>query len=333
MDIQEAVRRAARRHQLTPAYGSLVIGVSGGADSLALLHALHALNQQHTLHTKLHVATLDHGLRGVAGAEDAQFVVDTAAAWGIPATLEKVDVRQIASEYKLGIEAAARRARYDFFDRVARNVGADRVAVAHHADDQAETVLMRLLRGAGIDGLAGMGFAAPLPYHPELTLIRPLLMVSRTAIQAYCVMHGLLPRHDATNEDDQYTRNFIRLYLLPVIEERFPEAQRTLVQLAEIASLERDFMEAALHETLIPLVRYDSSRLTLDRAAFEAAHPALKRRFILWAARELGAPKEIGYEHIVAAVETLTLGETGAQSQLPGNITIYLTRETIQVAK
>src|SRR5690606_722014 len=156
------------------------------------LHILAALRA--AIGFTLYAATLDHGLRGAASAADAQFVVETARVWGIPARRGNADVPALAARQSGGIEAAARAARYDFLASVAREVGADRIAVAHHADDQVETVLLHLLRGAGIGGLRGMAWIAPTPGSPDLLLIRPLLGVTRAEIDTYCREYGIQPR-------------------------------------------------------------------------------------------------------------------------------------------
>ncbi len=151
MNIQNAVLAADKRHALFVRGGVLVVGVSGGADSLALLHALAALRKR--LGITVVSATLDHGLRGDAGAADVAHVAALAEAWRVPVVVGSADVATLAAAQQMGIEEAARKARYAFLATTAHEHGADRVAVGHHAGDQAETVLMHLLRGAGIDGL------------------------------------------------------------------------------------------------------------------------------------------------------------------------------------
>ncbi len=184
----------------------VIVGVSGGADSLCLLHLLHRAAA--ALNVTLYVATLDHGLRGQAGAEDAAFVEQIAQAWGLPVRRERQDVVALAREHGLGIEDAARRARYTFLARAAQEAGAAVIAVAHNADDQAETVLMRVIRGSGLAGLRGMLPLSPLsadhllpgaPPVEGLLLARPLLDVPRADIDAYCAAHDLHPRQYATN--------------------------------------------------------------------------------------------------------------------------------------
>jgi tRNA(Ile)-lysidine synthase len=327
MSAENTFLKTIRSYALVPTGSLLVVAVSGGADSLALLHLLHAYQQ--TLKCRLHVATLDHRLRGDAGAADAQYVADLAREWGVPATVGETDVPALACQQGLGIEAAARLARYDFLAEVARDSGADRIAVAHHADDQVETVLMRLLRGTGVDGLAGMSYSAPLPGHSDLTLIRPLLDVTRDSIEAYCREHDLKPRHDLTNEDTRYTRNHLRREVLPYLEKHYPQVKRSLVQLASVAAVENDFVEGQLTQQLLPEIEQANDRIFLNRQRFRDVHPALQRRYVRWAAVQFGATDDLAYTHVVAAVDVMLHGEQGALAELPGGVQFRVDYDTI----
>ncbi|HLV36997.1 MAG TPA: tRNA lysidine(34) synthetase TilS [Spirillospora sp.] len=299
----------------------LVIGVSGGADSLTLLRILHTSGQ-----FDLHVATLDHGLRGAAGAADVQFVMDTCAAWGIPVTAGKrTDLPKDA-----GVEEAARAARYDFLAETARQVGAAVVAVGHHADDQAETVLMRLIRGTGLQGLSGMAQRAPLPGHPDLTLIRPLLHITRREIEAYCSAHNLQPRHDITNTDTRLLRNRVRLELLPRLRQINPQIERALTRLAASAALDSDYIQQQLERAIAGRVSQDDQRVTLDLGTFRGLHPALQGRFVLWAVQQIGG-QDASHERITGAVGLAVSGTTGQQTPLPGGLRLRLDYETLHI--
>ncbi|MCC6805409.1 MAG: tRNA lysidine(34) synthetase TilS [Anaerolineae bacterium] len=335
MNLTEQLFAVIRAHNLLPyGAGSIVVGVSGGADSLALLHLLANLRGQPGLEDmRLHVATLDHGLRGAAGADDARFVVETARAWGLPVTAGKKDVRALADEHRMSVEAAARAARYDFLASVAQDVGAERIAVAHNADDQVETILLHLLRGASLSGLAGMAYVAPLPEHPDLTLIRPLLGVPRADLDAYCREHGLQPRRDASNDDTRYTRNRLRLDVIPKLRDVSPQVDRRLLQLAEIAALEDDFADRALHEVIDQHVARSEGRIRLPNTVFRGLHPALQRRLIIWAVGQLGGAADVSYVHVVAAVRLANEGNVGGRAQLKGGVQLRVDYDLVVVER
>ena len=200
-----------------PTQQQFVVGVSGGPDSLALLHMLCDLYAP----AQLIVAHLDHGLRPES-VEEAAFVKATTVAWGCRFHPKQVDVTKLAAENGWSIEEAGRNARYAFFAELAVQKRATAVLVAHHADDQAETVLMNLLRGAGLAGLSGMRTISPLPGRPDLLLVRPLLKVSRREIEAYCETHDLRPISDESNTNPDFLRNRVRLELIPLLADLKP---------------------------------------------------------------------------------------------------------------
>ncbi len=328
MNLRDAVIIAHTKHNLLPLNAVLIAGVSGGTNSLALMHLLASLRDP--LGFRLHVATLDHGLRGEAGAADARFVTAMAQAWDIPVTVGYADVSALANQRQIGIEAAARIARYEFLAGVAREQGAARIAVAHNADDQVETVLLHLLRGSGLSGLAGMTHAAPLPGHADLTLIRPLLDLPRADLAAYCRANGLLPRQDASNDDLTYTRNRLRRELIPQLRAISPQVERRLLQLAEIARAEDDLADSAFHAAVDAHVRREAGRIRLPRDLFVSLHPALQRRFVIWAA---GRPENLSYERIAAAVDLALNGQVGARAQLKGGVQLRVDYDAVIVER
>lgn len=276
--IADRIRRLHQETGLLPS-GRIVVAVSGGADSITLLHALISLRDE--LHLDLHVATLDHGLRGQASADDAGFVQTLAERWGVPCTAAHVDVPALLhTGREKNLEAVARRARYEFLAQVARQVGAHTIATGHNLDDQVETVLMHLLRGTGLAGLRGMQPSTPLstlklglPFATDdLLLVRPLLTTPRHEIDDYIQVLGLTPRHDATNDDPVYTRNRLRHDLLPLLEQIAPNFREAVGRMASLVSADY----AALLSTL-PALDADHS---LSRADFLALHPAQQRHLL-----------------------------------------------------
>jgi tRNA(Ile)-lysidine synthase len=300
-------------HQIPlPVRSVLLVAVSGGVDSLVLLHALRGVAVRLNVH--MHVATFDHRLRGQAGEADAGFVVETCGAWGIPVMAGHAPEDAYGSA---GIEATARRLRYTFLAATARQLSATYVVTAHHAGDQAETVLMHILRGAGLAGLRGMSLLSPLPGAPDLMLARPLLGVTRGEIEAYSRAHGLAPRHDATNDDTSYLRNRLRHEILPILGTVNPQIERTLGQLADMARLENDYL---VQETETFVARYGAGtegRVRFVRAAFAALHPALQRRAVVWAMAQTGIDGlEADYGHVMEAVSLVSRGAVGARALL-----------------
>ena len=228
-ELIEVTRETIERHSLLSGGETVVVGVSGGADSTALLHVLSVLAPAYRL--RLHVAHLHHGLRPEAEA-DAEFVARLAAGLGIPGTVERADVVALARAGKRSVEEAGRLARYDFFSRTARALGADRIAVGHTRDDQIETVLMRLLQGAPWELLAGM---RPRRAGPPPVVIRPLLAVPRAVLRAFLQSRGLAWREDPTNLDLSISRNHLRHVMLPALQDQHSAWPEVLWRTGETA--------------------------------------------------------------------------------------------------
>ncbi|MCA9971462.1 MAG: tRNA lysidine(34) synthetase TilS, partial [Anaerolineales bacterium] len=307
-------------------HSPLVVGVSGGPDSLALLHLLHRLLPAN----RLVVAHLDHGLRPEAAA-DARFVAETAAAWGMACVIQAVDVAALAAQQQLSLEAAGRQARYAFFARVAQQAGAEMVAVGHNADDQAETVLMHLIRGAGPAGLRGMQPVSPLVGVLGVWLLRPLLNAPRAAIDAYCHAHDLQPRHDLTNQDPRFFRNRIRHELLPLLESYNPGIHSGLLQLASILTAEDALLQAQqLEAWQTLLVARGADWLRLDRSGWRALPVALQRRLLRHAVAQLRPDvSDVPFDAVEQARLLAESADTGAASVLPGGLVLRVAYETI----
>ena len=221
MEIRAQVAETCREYGMFPEEGmSVVLAVSGGPDSLALLHLLAAMNGRELPGFTGHVAHLHHGLRGQEADEDAEFVRFTSRALGMECHTERVDVPRLARVLSVGIEEAGRRARYAFFRKVAERVGALRVATGHHADDNVETVLMRVARGMTFRALSGIPPMRPIGRGSPIQVVRPLIDCRRAAIEAYLRERRLTPRIDSTNETLDNLRNRIRHKVLPRFEGR-----------------------------------------------------------------------------------------------------------------
>ena len=287
---------------------SWLLAVSGGCDSMAMMVCLASMAQTGQLtFAKLHVAHLDHQLRGDESAADAAFVREQAQKLGLPFTLETMDVARLAAADKESIELTARRLRYEFLARLARQHSCTKIALAHNADDNAETILHRILRGTGIRGLAGIPAVRSLPGE-DLCFIRPLLSIPRAAIEEYEAQNQIPSRHDRTNLSRAYTRNRIRLDLLPLLKQQYnPQVVDALLRLGRIAeeaggTLEMD--TAAALQTLI-LERTDHS-ITLPLELLQTKTRAELAQIIRAAMDLLQIPQQqIGFRQIAAILNLI----------------------------
>src|SRR6266571_4062921 len=246
MDMLETVTSYIERHHLLPESGEIVVGVSGGADSLCLLHLLHRLCGPGKRYAglRLRIAHLNHKLRGEAGTRDAAAVAGIAAAWGLPVTIGEVDVPALARQERRSLEDTARAARYRFLRQVAQG---QPIAVAHHADDQVETLLLHWLRGAGLAGMVGM-----LPRQQNI--IRPLLEVNHAETVAYCRRHDIVPVEDASNTDPHFLRNRIRHELLPLLESLNPGIRATLLRAADVMRIDAGWIKEQIDACWLDIV-------------------------------------------------------------------------------
>ncbi|NUM43625.1 MAG: tRNA lysidine(34) synthetase TilS [Anaerolineales bacterium] len=252
----------------------ILVGVSGGADSLCLLHSLHALGYP------LVVAHFNHHLRPEAD-EDEAFVKDVAAHLGLDFVSGEGDVTGLRGR-GFSVEEAARALRYPFLFAQARHHQAQAVAVGHHADDQVETVLMHFLRGAGLDGLKGMRPRTLLPvWDAQIPLVRPLLATSRAEILAYCQAHGLSPRADATNEDTTFFRNRLRHALIPHLETYNPRFRENLLRTAQTLAADQDVLQTLTDQAWAAcLFRAGQAYLALTLPVFRTYPLGLQRRLL-----------------------------------------------------
>jgi tRNA(Ile)-lysidine synthase len=330
MRLPERVWNFCLDHDLLPPGTRVVLGVSGGPDSLCLLDVLHHLARDQQL--DLIVAHLDHGLRPAA-ADDAEFVRSQAALRGLPCRVDRADTAAFASEQGLSLEAAGRRLRYRFLAQVAREAGAVRVAVAHTADDQAETVLMHFLRGSGLAGLRGMaprteigdmgieqGEPAAHDHLPTsqcpISLVRPLLGEPRSAILAYCHKHNLQPRHDETNEQTRYWRNRVRHEVLPFLEQENLNLRATLARTAEVLAGEYALARAAaagLMARTAPAGWQAPGCVAWDRGAWQALSLPEQRALLRLGIEQLrGVVRDVDFAPLDAAAR---FGRTAAAGQ------------------
>ncbi|MBN1680289.1 MAG: tRNA lysidine(34) synthetase TilS [Anaerolineae bacterium] len=342
--VVQRVHHTITRNRLFGPSDRIVVGVSGGVDSLVLLHVLCELRK--SFGWSLHAATLDHGIRGAAGAVDVAFVQETAAAWGVPVTVGRADVPTLANMAGLGLEETARQVRYTFLVRVVRHVSAFVVAVGHNRDDQAETVLMHVIRGSGLYGLRGMLPRmllsdyhmlddVPLVCDPPLgdlsmlsemwpVLVRPLLDVPRAMIEEYAAEHNLTPRTDATNSDVTYFRNRLRHDVIPLLEELNPNMRDMLSRMADVLREDVVLLDRVVGQALERVVREQrEDSIIIDRRAWTLLTISEKRYVLRSLVQRLRPQlRDVTYEHITRSITVVDGGITGAASTLPGGLVL-----------
>ncbi len=294
----------------------LVVGVSGGVDSIVLSHLLKG-RLKRLSPARLHLAHLDHGLRGADSTADAAFVVAFAERLGVTATVERIAVGELAGREGRNLEAVARRERYDFFLRVAREVGAGFVATGHTQSDQAETVLLRLLRGASPDGAAGI-----LPERPlgegAVRVVRPLLDVTRAEILDYARRHDLEFREDATNADVSFARNRLRHDILPRLEGINPDAVGRLAEFAEQAAEDAAWFLRETEGWLAKNMILVGTSIVLPVSELCKLEPVFRRR-VIYRALQSSATPAVAALHVrkIDAVLLAAAG-IGKSLDLPG---------------
>jgi tRNA(Ile)-lysidine synthase len=313
--------------------GKVILAVYCGADSLCLAHVVIALAPQ--LHLQSVIAHLNHGIRGAAADADADFVQAFAAQHGVPCHIEKANVPKLAAEMNLSLETAARMARYDFLMRAADQHEAKIVAVAHHADDQAETVLHRLMRGTGLAGLRGMAAQSPMPGAPHLTLLRPLLRFGRKDIEQYCADCGLQPRHDATNDDLAHTRNRIRHELLPQLEQYNPGIRAVLARLADSATTDFEIIEYATQQAFSSIAtQTEAHAIVFDRVTWRNLPVGLQRATLRHAVSQLkGHLTDLKFSAIEEARDVLTSDATTGEIALLADVRVRVSAGAFVVGR
>ena len=302
------------QHQLLPESGTVIVAVSGGADSLCLLHVLHQLcgNGPHARYprVKLHVAHLNHKLRGEASDQDAASIKQLATSWGLAVTIGEIDVHALAHKERRSLEDAARSARYRFLREVAQGHHGQRIAVAHHADDQTETLLLHWLRGEGLVGMVGM-------QPRQQDIIRPLLGITHSETVAYCAQHALIPLEDASNRDPRFLRNRIRHELLPLLESLNPGIRATLLRNAEIIGVDVEWIEQQVdhHWPGVVLSEQEHS-IRLSRDALLSLPLSLQRHLLRRATASLcvgQSPLELRHYRLI---EELLQRESRAEEEV-----------------
>ncbi|MBN1343398.1 MAG: tRNA lysidine(34) synthetase TilS [Phycisphaerae bacterium] len=311
----------------------VVLAVSGGPDSMAMLHGLVELNQVDEMGWVLHVAHLNHQIRGREADDDADFVARQAKVLALGCTVEREDIPALASQTKRSIEETARTRRYEFLEKVCLRVDAQIVATAHQADDNAETVLHHILRGTGLRGLAGISRSRPIRPGSPIRLIRPMLGLRRAELVDYLDEMGLAYRHDRSNESDEHTRNRLRNRVIPLLREQVnPQVTDALLRLAEQAEWFEHYLEATAARTFETLiVTQTDQELVLNAETLLKKSPIIQTELIrraimtLWAApayRGIEIDRELSFHHLQSVARLAANPGSGKQLSLPAGMTV-----------
>jgi tRNA(Ile)-lysidine synthase len=311
-------KKFIKNYQLITYGDRILVGVSGGPDSIALLYLLNSLKKE--LGLTLYIGHLDHMLRK-ASAKDAVFVRKIAEKLKIPITVKAVDIK--AKHKKGSLEESARTIRLEFLANLAKKISADKIALGHNLDDQAETVLMRILRGTGLYGLGGI---LPRREINGTCFIRPLLETRRKDIQAYLLSRKISPRLDSSNLEEKYLRNKIRHKLIPFLEKYFNRKIKiSLARLAQSASFDYNYLEEIAKRSL------KSAKNELTFKMLHSAHPALRRLIIRQKIAGIQqSMRRITYQHMLEIEDLLLNRPSGSLVNLPKGIRVKKSKNSLR---
>lgn len=316
----DEIKKTIKEYKLINYGDKIVIGVSGGPDSVCLLHILHSLKKEFGL--KLIVAHVNYKSRGKDSDRDEKHVSKLAQKFGLKIYIKRLPITKCGK--KENIEEKFRKIRYDFFEKILKKEKADKIAVAHTKDDQVETIIMFFLRGAGLRGLSGMEILRD-------RIIRPLLLTSRADILKYLKQHKLKYRKDVTNEDVTFTRNKIRHKLIPYLESEFnPNLKNTLTLAARAIRDDYDLLVALANKKAKKLIWHQKEQLKIDLKKFQALRPALKRKVLTQALKFF--KKSISFAFLEEILKMIEKSRIGAQKQVNG-LKILKKRHFIEIGK
>ena len=279
--MKQKVKETIKKYNLINSGDKIVLGVSGGPDSIAMLDILRQLRDE--IKFEIYVVHINHNIRGKDADEDEEYVKKYCENYNIKCFSKKIDVPTIAQNEKIGTEEAGRKVRYEYFDEILQKTNSNKIGIAHNKNDKVETIIMHLLRGSGVSGLRGI---EPIR---ENKFIKPLIECDRQEIEKYCKENNLQPRIDKTNFENEYTRNKIRNIVIPYIKEQFnPNIIETITRLSEVISNEDNFIEKIAQETYNKLlVIEENNRIELNLKEFNLLDEVLKNRIILIATKKI----------------------------------------------
>lgn len=322
--------RTIRKYEMVRKGDSIMIALSGGPDSVSLFDLLYRIRADWKLN--LHLVHVNHSLRGDASERDQMFAEKFARDLKMPISIKKLDVEKFAQEHRLSVEEAGRECRLQFFREEGQRLGISKVALGHHKDDQAETVLFRILRGTGLRGLGGM---KPVSDWHGLTLIRPLIELGKHDLENYIRDRKLIYCVDASNEQTHFMRNRIRHQLIPYLERHYnPRIKSSLVHLAETVAQDLAFIEEIAVKNYPKIVKKRrDSLITLKKKKFVVLADALRYRILQKAIRELDPDSELTFFHWDEVRKALERGADKFELHAPSEVSIAFERKEIVLKK
>jgi len=324
MDIKDKFIATIKKYNMFEKGEAIMVGVSGGPDSICLLHLLLQLRDE--WHIKVSVAHLDHMFRGKESEEDALFVKELCEKWDLPFYQERQNVPGYVRETGFSPEDAARRIRYAFYERAKQKLEAEKVALGHNQDDHVETVLMNILRGSGLDGLVGI---EPVREY----YIRPLIEIPRRDIEKYLKAQKLDFRTDRTNLSPEYFRNRLRLELIPLIEQKYcKHLSQSLLRLSDIVRQDLNFLEKQTCLAMNGCVKFDTKKVMIKIKEFMTLDEAIRRRVIRKCVeRFAGDVKDFELKNIRLLLQFIEQSDAGSQMNLPKNLTAQKDYEFVYI--
>ena len=277
--LKDEVLKTIKTYNLINKGDKVVVGVSGGPDSICLLHVLYTLKQE--LGIEIFVAHINHMIREAADSE-TQYVQNFCKKLGIKCFVKKENVTYLAKQQRKGTEEIGRQIRYEFFNEILTETDSNKIATAHNSNDRAETVILNILRGSGISGLKGIEVMREQKY------IRPLIDINRTDIEKYCKENGLNPRYDESNDENIYSRNKVRNIIIPYIKKEFnPNIIKTINRLSAVATEENEYIQKIVKKEYCQMATKENENIILDLKKFNDLELVIKRRIILYTINEV----------------------------------------------
>ncbi len=310
----DKIKSTIKKYNMLKVHDKVLVGLSGGMDSVVLLYSLLALKDEYSL--DIIIAHLDHEFRGKESKEDRIFCEDLARNLNLEIVSEEIDVPKIAKEKGISPEEAARFERYDFFKRECKKRNIKYIAVAHNKDDQAETVLMRILRGSGMSGLGAMN---PVKDIEDFIILRPLIEVTRKEIEYYVKENKLKFRHDSSNDKTIFTRNKVRKELLPYLEKNFnSNVKEVLSNMAENLRLENEFLEKFSNRKFKSVSKIQNGTVSIDIKKFKRQPEAVRKRILRSALKHVkGDLRRFTYQHWKEIQDLIDSRPTNSRVDLP----------------